>query len=82
MVVSALAMVALSAAIFATLKFLFWINAVICLGLMDRNVPRTYWTWTPIEVLLSVVASICSSAGQWYCGSTGGYSRVRSASRL
>ena len=62
MVHSALAILALSAAIFAAFKFLFWINAVIFLRLMDRDLSRTYWRWTPVEVGLSAVASISCSA--------------------
>jgi len=59
---SAVTIIALSAAALAAMKFLFWINSVIFLGLMHRNVPRTYWKWTPVEAILSAVASTCFSA--------------------
>ena len=62
MAVSALAILAMSAAIFGGLKFLFWINSAIFLGLMNRSLPREYWRWTPVEVVLSTVASISFSA--------------------
>jgi hypothetical protein len=58
----AVAIIALSAVGFAAMKFLFWINSVIFLGLMGRDVPRIYWKWTPLEAMLSAVASTCFSA--------------------
>jgi hypothetical protein len=62
MVVSAAAIVALAAVVFGALKFLFWINSVVFLGLMERQLPRAYWRWTPAELVLSALASICFSA--------------------
>jgi hypothetical protein len=62
MFVSAVAIIALGALVFGALKFLFWINSVVCLGLMERQLPRAYWRWTPAELMLSAVASICFSA--------------------
>jgi len=61
-IVLALAILALSVAIFGAIKFLFWINADIFLDLLDRNIPRGYWQWTPVEAILSAVASISCSA--------------------
>jgi hypothetical protein len=60
--VLAVTIIALSAVGFAAMKFLFWINSVIFLGLMNRDVPRTYWKWMPVEAMLSAVASTCFSA--------------------
>jgi hypothetical protein len=50
--------VALSTLMFGAMKFTFWANAVIFLSLMKRDIPRIFWTWTPVEAVLSAVASI------------------------
>ena len=62
MVAPIIGIIALSAVVFGALKFLFWINSVIFLGFMERQLPRTYWRWTPAELVLSAMASICFSA--------------------
>ena len=62
MVAPIIGIIALSAMVFGAMKFLFWINSVIFLGLMERQLPRAYWRWTPAELVLSSVASICFSA--------------------
>ena len=62
MVVSAVAIIVLSAVVFGSLKILLWINSVIFLSLMQRTVPQTYWSWTPAEVVLAAVASVSFAA--------------------
>lgn len=59
---SVVGLIALSSAVFAAMKFIFWTNAVIFLPPMGRRLPRTYWAFTPIEVALSAVASVTFSA--------------------
>jgi hypothetical protein len=54
-----MAIVALSALVFGAMKFVFWANSLVSLSLMNRVPPRNYWKWTPAEIVLSTVSSIC-----------------------
>lgn len=62
MISSTLAIVTMSLVAFWGLKIMLWGNLVVFLPGIGREVPRTFWTWTPLEVVLSGVASVSFSS--------------------
>lgn len=39
------------------LKALFWLNATLCLSLMNRQIGQSFWRFTPLEMTLSLAMS-------------------------